>query len=259
MRGRQLALIVAVLALGAASLAVAHDEPAGSLGGDSVAASLALAGPGWALVVTGVVAWACRPSSRFGTLLVAAGFAWLLVALDNPAVGSGVAFTVALVSYAACPPLVAHAALAYPEGHLTSSLERVALMVAYGATVLLLGLASALVFDPAAQGCSQCPANHLAATSDPGLLAALQRDGVWLGLAWAPALAGIAAWRIVRSSSAARLVTVPVLLAAVVYLGLVAAEAVGGPGRRAFRTRARRGAGVGAWPAGPRRGGAPRG
>ena len=97
-------------------------------------------------------------------------------------------------------------------------------MVAYGATVLLLGLASALVFDPAAQGCSQCPANHLAVTSDPGLLAALQRDGVWLGLAWAVALAGIAAWRVARSSSAARLLTAPVLLAAVVYLGLVAAD-----------------------------------
>jgi signal transduction histidine kinase len=224
MRGRQLVVIVAGLALGVASLAVAREDPAGSLGGDSIAANLALAGAGWALVVTGAVAWARRPSSRFGILLAAAGFAWFLVPLDNPGVGSGVAFTVGLVSYAACPPLVGHAALAYPGGRLTSPLELTTLAVAYGATVLLLGLAAALVFDPAGQGCSQCPANHLAITSAPGLLAALQRDGAWLGLAWAPALAGIAAWRVARSSSAARLVKAPVLLAAVVYLGLVAAD-----------------------------------
>jgi signal transduction histidine kinase len=224
MRGRQLAVVLAGLALGVASLGVAREDPAGSLGGDSIAASLALAGAGWALVITGAVAWARRPSSRFGILLAAVGFAWFLVPLDNPGAGSGVAFTVGLVSYAACPPLVAHAALAYPGGRLASPLERIALIVAYGATVLLLGLAAALVFDPVAQGCSQCPANHLAVTSDPGLLAALQRDGVWLGLAWAVALAGIAAWHVARSSSAARLVTAPVLLAAVVYLVLVAAD-----------------------------------
>src|SRR4051812_35038232 len=224
MRGRQLAVIVAGLALGVASLAVAREDPPGSLGGDSIAASVALASAGWALVITGAVAWARQPSSRFGVVLAAAGFAWFVVELDNPGIGSGVVFTVGLVGYAACPPLVAHAALAYPGGRLTSPLERIALMVAYGATVVVLGLAAALVFDPASQGCSQCPANHLAVTSDPGLLAALQRDGVWLGLVWAPALAGIAAWRVARSSSAARLVTAPVLLAAVVFLGLVAAD-----------------------------------
>src|SRR3954468_19912001 len=164
MRGRQLAVIVAGRAPGVASLPVAREHPAGSLSGDSVAATLALGGAGWALVVTGAVAWACRPASRFGIPLAAAGFACFLVALDTPGVGSGVAFTAGLVSYAACPPLVAHAALAYPDGRLTSPLQRIALMVAYGATVVVLGLASALVFDPAEQGCSQCPANHLAAT-----------------------------------------------------------------------------------------------
>src|SRR3954454_20394862 len=224
MRGKQLAVILAGVALGVASLGVAREDPAGSLAGDSIAASLALAVAGWALVITGAVEWGRRPSSRFGILLAAAGLAWFLAPLNNPGVGSGGAFTVGLVSYAACPPLVAHAALAYPGGRLTSALERFVLSVAYGTTVVLLGLAAALVFDPAAQGCSQCPANHLAATSDPGLLAALQRDGVWLGLAWAPALACIAAWRVARSSSAARLVTAPVLLAAVVYLGLVTAD-----------------------------------
>ena len=68
---------------------------------------------------------------------------------------------------------------AYPDGRLTSPLERVGLVVAYGATVLLLGLAPALVFDPAAQGCSQCPANLLARHQRPrSPRRPLQRDGV---------------------------------------------------------------------------------
>src|SRR3954447_1124460 len=124
MRGRQLAVIAAGLALGVASLGVAREDPAGSLGGDSIAASLALVGAGWALVITGAVAWSRQPSSRFGILLAAGGFAWFLVALDNPGAGSGVAFTVGLVGYASCPPFVAHAALAYPGWRLTSPLDR---------------------------------------------------------------------------------------------------------------------------------------
>ena len=61
-------------------------------------------------------------------------------------------------------------------------------------------------------------------TSAPELIATLDRAGrCVLGLVWAPALAALAVWRIVRSSSAARLLAAPVLLAAAAYLGLVAA------------------------------------
>ena len=205
--------------------AVAREDPAGSLAGDSIAASLALAGAGWALVITGAVAWARRPSSRFGILLAAAGFAWFLAPLDNPGVGSGVAFTVGLVGYAACPPLVAHAALAYPGGRLTSPLERVR------ADASPTGRRSCCSVSPRRwcstrrrRGARSVPPTTSRSPATPVSLAALQRDGVWLGLAWAVALAGIAAWRVARSSSAARLLTAPVLLAAVVYLGLVAAD-----------------------------------
>jgi signal transduction histidine kinase len=220
---RHLLALVWALALGVASLAIARSSPGGSFAGGSTAAALALLAAGWALVICGVVAWVRRPSSRFGTLLVAAGSAWFLVEFNNPGVGSPVLFTVGLLGYAACPALVAHAALAYPGGRLPGRSERAGLLIAYTSTMLLLGLLPALVFDPAAQGCSQCPRNLLRLTSEPELVATLERAGLILGLVWALVLAALAVRRIVHSSLAARLLVAPVLLAAVVYLALVVA------------------------------------
>jgi signal transduction histidine kinase len=223
-RLRLLAVTVAGAALGVGSLTVVRAEPGGSLGGGSITANIALLAAGWALIWTGVATWARRPSSRFGRLLAAAGFAWFLAELDNPGVGSGAVFTIGLVAFAASAPLVAHAALAYPDGRVRTRTERAVLAVAYASAIGVLGVASALVFDPVRQGCSECPVNHLAVTGDPGLLNALQRCGVWLGLAWATALAAMAAGRVVRSSRAARLLTGPVLLPAVAYLAFVAVD-----------------------------------
>lgn len=212
------------LALGVASLLVVHAAPDGSLGRDSPVGVVALLGVGWALLACGVVASSKRPESRVGALLAAAGGAWFAIELANPGSGSGPAFTAGLVTYALAPAFIAHAAFCHPDGRLSSTLERVVVAAAYVGCLLVLGLLPALVFDPMAQGCSQCPSNALALTSDPGLLAALTRLGIWLGLAWSLGAIALAGWRLARSSPAARLVRGPVLLPAVGYLGLVAAE-----------------------------------
>jgi signal transduction histidine kinase len=228
---RPMLLLAAGLTLGVASLLIARDQPGGSLAGDSVAGDIALVGAGWALIACGVAAWARRPSSRFGLLLALAGMAWFLVELDNPDLGSGVAFTIGLVTYAACPALVAHAALAYPGGRLQSGAERLAVGAAYTGALVVLGIAPALFFDPSRQGCSDCPSNHLAVASDPDAVAAIQRAGLWLGLAWVVAVIAVAAWRMPRSSAAARRMTAPVLVALAAYLALVAADYAHGLGR----------------------------
>jgi hypothetical protein len=131
-RAARLALLPAGLALGAVSLAVARGEPAYARGGASLTAGVAGLVAGWSLLAAGLGAWARRPTSRFGALVAAAGVAWFLAEWNNPGVGVAVAFTVGLVLQAACPPLVGHAALAYPGGRLWSRLERVAVAVAYG-------------------------------------------------------------------------------------------------------------------------------
>jgi len=228
---RHVVVCVLALGLGVGSVLIARSEPEGSLAGASVAAQLALVGAGWGLLGCGLVAWIRRPASCFGMLLALAGCAWLVVEFNNPGVGSAVVFTVGLVAYAACPPLVAHTALGYPGGRLGGRLERAAVALAYAGALLLLGLLPALAYDPDAAGCSQCPRNVLAVTSAPGMVDALETLGLGLGLLSALALAAFASMRIVAATSAARLLKAPVLLPAAAYLALVAADYAHGLGR----------------------------
>ena len=213
----KLVVLAAGLVLGALSVAIVRDAPEGSLAGSATTGSVVLAAVGCALVVCGVAAWSRRPSSRFGLLLALAGCAWFAVELNNPGAGSPVVFTFGLLTYAVCPAVVAHAAFAYPEGRA----PRWALATAYAGTLLALGLLPALAFDPGAQGCAECPDNLLNVTSSPDLVEAASRAGIVLGLVWAPLLATLAIVRLARSSSAARRLTAPVLLAFAPYLGLV--------------------------------------
>jgi signal transduction histidine kinase len=216
----KLVVLAAGLVLGALSVAIVRDAPEGSLAGSATTGSVVLAAVGCALVACGVAAWSRRPSSRFGLLLALAGCAWFAVELNNPGAGSPVVFTFGLLTYAVCPAVVAHAALAYPEGRA----PRWALAPAYAGTLLALGLLPALAFDPRAQGCAECPDNLLNVTSSPDLVEAASRAGIVLGLVWAPLLATLAIVRLARSSSAARRLTAPVLLAFAPYLGLVTVD-----------------------------------
>jgi signal transduction histidine kinase len=220
---RHLLVLLAGMGLGVASLVVARDAPTESLAGGSLAASLLALGVGASLLACGVVAWSRRPSSRFGVILASAGIAWFAVEFNNPAVGSAVLFTFALVFYAACPALVAHAALAYPDGRVTGRIARAGLALAYAGAALALGLLPALVFDPAAQGCLECPSNLLHVTNSAALVEAFGRAGLVAGVGWTSLLGLLALWRIARSSPAARRLTGPVLLALAAYLGFVAA------------------------------------
>jgi signal transduction histidine kinase len=221
-RAGRLAMISVGVVLGGLWLAVSHGEPAYSLAGGSLAAEVAGMLAGWSLVGAGLAAWARRPTSHFGPLVAAAGLVWFLAGWNNPGIGVALAFTAGLLFQGACPALVGHAALVYPDGRLRSRVERVAVTIAYGGAVLVLGILPTLFFDPAVTGCGQCPANLLGAVDDAEAFQALSRAGVWLGLAWTLLLVALAGWRLLRSTTARRRVTSPVLIPAVVYLMLVA-------------------------------------
>src|SRR6266511_4957142 len=129
------AIVLGVCALGVATgvfaLHVAREEPELAFAGASAAGAATLLGVGWALIGCGLAFWIRRPNSHFGLLLTTAGFAWFLLEWNNPEIGSSLAFTIGLVLYAACPPLVGHAVLAYPGVRLSSRAERCVLAVAY--------------------------------------------------------------------------------------------------------------------------------
>jgi hypothetical protein len=138
---------------------------------------------------------------------------------DNPGNRSALAFTVGLCLYAACAPIVGHAVLAYPRGRLGSSGERAAVALSYVGGVLLLGVLPALLIDPRAEGCSDCPRNLVIVANRPDLADDLTRVGVYLGLGWAVALTVLGAARAVRKTAGIR----PVPAAGVVYLTCAAA------------------------------------
>ena len=166
-----------------------------------------------------------RPrQARLGVILVAASFAWFLLEWSNPAAGS-VVFTTGLVLYAAAPPLVAHAMLAYPDGRVGWWLGRLGLALGYAGSVLVLGLLAAAVFDPASEGCAQCPRNLLlVAGGSSSAYGSVNRAGVYLGLAWSLLVILLAAGGLARSTPARRRQAAPVVVAGCAYLGLVAAD-----------------------------------
>jgi len=218
-------------ALGIASVLVARRHPDVSLAGDAPWASVAQLLAGLGLVAAGLAHWARRPASRSGPLLAAAGLAWFLVEANDPEVGSSLIFTAGLVLFAACPALLAHAALAYSHGRLRSRVEVVAVALGYAVGVGVVGLLAAALYDPRAQGCLDCPANLVHLGGSPGADHASERLGLWLVLGWAIIAVALLAWRIARASEARRRLTAPVLAPAAVYLALVAGDAAHGIGR----------------------------
>jgi signal transduction histidine kinase len=218
-----LALLLTGLIVGVLSYSFARGDPAYSLAGDSVPRALIEVGAGYALIAVGITAWIRRPNSRFGLLLTLAGVGWMLAEWNNPGVDSSIAFTIGLALYAAAAPLIAHAALSYPGGHLSSTPERVGVSLAYLGAVLALGLLPAVFFDPAEAGCAQCPDNVLLVSGDTGTFDDLNAFAVDLGLVWSLVLIALVLLRALRSTSALRRLTWPVLGAAMAYLGLVVA------------------------------------
>ena len=130
--------------------------------------------------------------------------------------------------YAVWPPLLAQAALRGPDERPLGRPAVALLIVAYATSLGMLGLASAAVYDPLAQGCLDCPANHLLMTSDADGWHELGQLGLVLSVIWTAAFAVLAGGRLARFSPAARRVAAPVLVPAVAALALFGAAAFHG-------------------------------
>ena len=217
-----MAVAGAGLVLGVSTLVFARENVGSSFAERSPVAGVVLLAAGWLAIGVGVLATRRRPGRRYGALLVAAGFTWFLAEWDNPASGSALIFSLGVVLGAACPPLVAHAAFTYPSGRLGSRAEGIALACAYAATLVVLGVAPAVLFEAVEQGCGSCPTNLVSVTDNPTLADWFERAGVRLGVGWALALVVLVAWRVGRASPPARSVTAPVLVPAAAYLCAVA-------------------------------------
>ena len=86
-------------------------------------------------VLCGLYAWWRRPDSRFGALMVAAGFVNFISTLSWTT--NDLTFTLGQMFDLLPPVLFLHVFLAFPSGRLTRPSERVLVMGAYVAAVVL--------------------------------------------------------------------------------------------------------------------------
>ena len=137
-------------------------------------------------ILAGLIAWWCRPESRFGPLMVAAGFAaflshlsWTSLALPY---AIDVPYTIGMAASLLPPVLFLHVFLAFPSGRLERWFERTLVAAAYVAAIGL-GLVVMMLSDLG-------PHNLLGIVSEPGAALAVRR--VALVAISALSLAGIA-------------------------------------------------------------------
>ena len=227
--GVRLRLVLAAVgvALGLFTLTVARSGAGFSLALSTTFGEAALLCGGWSLMVAGLVLGLDRRRPAMWLLLYSAGFAWFLAEWDNPAVESAVVFSAGVALYAVCPAVVVHVALAYPSGRSGSTAARLVVIAGYAVTVGVLGVASAMVYSPAVQGCSQCARNLLLVTDQPTLWVELNRWGVRLAAAWAIAVLAAILWRLLRASRASRRSFGLVSACGLGYLSFVLAYYVG--------------------------------
>jgi len=119
-------------ATGAFALALTSEAVRGDLGEPLVIAFLG----NWitvSYVLGGLLAWSRRPESRFGPLMIAAGFVNFLVTLSWTT--NDVTFTVGQALDLVPPVLFLHVFVAYPTGRLEGRFERWLVSVAYAAAI----------------------------------------------------------------------------------------------------------------------------
>jgi signal transduction histidine kinase len=214
----------ALLAGAATTVVIVRGNPDLALTGDSGVALAAELAASVFLVAAALATW--RVGVLFPVLLASVGFAWLAAEWNSP--GAGPAFTAGLLLYAAWPPLLAAAALRGLDERRFDRPAAVLLAVSFCTGVGLLGLASAAVFDPDAQGCAECPANLLLVADGPDVGHRLGQAGLALTAGWTAAFAVLAAARLLHASPARRRWSAPVLVPAVVAVVLFGVDAVHG-------------------------------
>jgi signal transduction histidine kinase len=178
-------------------------------------ASIAVA---WAFLFAGIVAWARRPMSRMGVLMVALAF-WLLLRklqYSHESFQFTFGFLFAEVGLTAA---YAHAVLAYPTGRLRTSFERAFISAGY-VVVVAFSFAQLLFLDPAqkcvwtAAYCAEPPPeNLLLVRADNAVYDALH-DVYWIGVygVLAVVFLTLIAQRVRHASPAGRRLLFPMML-----------------------------------------------
>jgi signal transduction histidine kinase len=204
----------AVAAATAGVVALAHGaarEQTTTLAAVTLLAALSFVG-------SGLIAWRRRPEVWIGALMVAAGFCLLASSLAN--FDSAVPFTIGLAVAPVATAVIAHLVLAFPDGRLHSTLERVVVAGAYFVTIPLQVVMLMFMGFEHVTGCP-CPSNLLFIRDDMALHGAIMSTQRILGIVLGVVAAGIVVRRWQTASGPLRRALAPILLTGSIMLLLL--------------------------------------
>ncbi len=160
-----LAIALAALVAGGAAAALIASSDHMPSPGAAIALGLLIS---WSFVGTGLYAWWRRPGSRFGALMTAVGFTYMLGALTTS--DDSVVFTVGVLLASVYFVVFAHMLLAYPDGRLERPWHAWLLAGAYVLSVL--GPLPQLLWgfgERMEESCPNCPESALLIERDDTL------------------------------------------------------------------------------------------
>jgi signal transduction histidine kinase len=176
----------------------------------------------WSFVGTGLYAWWRRPANRFGALMTAVGFTYLLGALT--ASGDSVVFTIGVLLSGVYFVVFAHMLLAYPDGRLEQRWH--AWLLAGGYALVLIGPLPQLLWgftERMTESCPDCPESALLIEQNDALRDVTNAITSVIGVAVVVAVLVILIRRWRAATTPMRRAMAPILWSGVAMLVILAA------------------------------------
>jgi signal transduction histidine kinase len=210
------ALAAVIAGAAAAALVIASDHIA--MPGLGVAIGLLIA---WSFIGTGLYAWWRRPNNRFGALMTAVGFTFMLDALV--ASDDSVVFTVGVIVSGIYFVVFAHMVVSYPEGRLEKRWH--VWLVGAGYVLTLVGSLPQLLwgFSPDMQ-CDGCPPSAILIENNETLRDVFNTIAAVLGVLIVAVVLVILVRRWMQATAPQRRAMAPVLWSGVVILVLLGSQ-----------------------------------
>jgi signal transduction histidine kinase len=175
----------------------------------------------WSFVGTGLYAWWRRPASRFGALMTAVGFTYMLGALT--ASDDSVVFTIGVLLASLYFVVFAHMLLAYPDGRLERPWH--AKVIAAGYAIAIVGPVPQLLWgftERMSDSCPDCPESALLIDTNDTLRDVFNALTSAIGVALAATVLVILIRRWRAATAPQRRAMAPILWSGVAILVLLA-------------------------------------
>jgi signal transduction histidine kinase len=175
---------------------------------------------GASFIVAGLAAWSRRSERWTGALMVGAGFVLFAGALAEA--NRSLPFTIGLAATLIPNAVLAHLVLAFPDGRLHSTLERLLVGGAY-LTAVVLQILMLMFMNISNVGGCPCPSNLLFVRDEMNLHASLMNAERYAGIAIAAGVAVVLAQRWRSASPLLRRALAPILVTGGVTSALLGA------------------------------------